>query len=120
MRGQHKNVVEPPPVIATIKYITVERVEIYCHVPPTGKTIPMEGTPIPVEDYVTDEDEVSEAVRKLRPKLSGGPSGMQVENPRKWIGEATYEVRTDVTHCRNMVVLVQAAFRDETLAEEGA
>ena len=52
MLGCYKDVFDPPspPARVTIERMTSDRVELYCHVPPTGRPIPVEVTPLPVED----------------------------------------------------------------------
>ena len=74
MKGWYKAAVNRalPPAQATLERITAERVELYSHVPPPGDNIPVTVTPSYVDDSVPTEDEISEAVKKLRSNQSGG------------------------------------------------
>ena len=49
-----------------------ERVELYSYVPPPGENIPVTVTPADVDYLVPKEDEIAEAVKKLRRNRSGG------------------------------------------------
>ena len=71
----------PPPAIVAINSMTSDKVEIYCHIPPTGRTVPVEVTPFPVEYYVPDRGNVSKALRWIRLNLSGGLPCMQGVTP---------------------------------------
>ena len=42
-----------------------------------------------VDDSVPTEDEIAEAVEKLRRNRSGGPSGIHVEHLKGWLAAAT-------------------------------
>ena len=69
----------PPPIArVTIKQITVERVELYHHVPPLERPIPVEFTPFHVEDSIPGEAEIEEEVKRLPFNRLGGPLGMWV------------------------------------------
>ena len=46
------------PSQVTLKRITAERVDLYHHVPPLGKNIPVSVDPLPVEESVPTEDEI--------------------------------------------------------------
>ena len=67
----------PPPAYATLKQITAERVDLYSYVPPLGENIPVNVTPADLDDSVPKEDEIAEAVKKLRRNRSGGLSWMR-------------------------------------------
>ena len=54
-----------PPSRATIENITSKRVELYCHVPPSGRSIPVEITPFPVEYSISEEAGIEEASKCL-------------------------------------------------------
>ena len=48
-----------------IERMTVKGVEIYPHIPPSGRSIPVEVTPFPIENSIMGETEISEAVNRL-------------------------------------------------------
>ena len=68
MKGWYKADVNraPPPARDTLERITVERVELYSHMPTPGDNIPVTVTPSEIDDLVPTEDEITEAVKKLR------------------------------------------------------
>ena len=66
-----------PPARATLEWITADRVDLYSYVPSPGEKIPFTVAPVEVDDSVPTEDEIEDAVKKLRMNRSGGPSGIQ-------------------------------------------
>ena len=90
LKGWYKTAVNraPPPTRATLERITAKRVDLYIYVPPPGENIPVTITPEDVDDSVTKEDEIAEAVKKLRRNWSGGPSGMRAEHLKEWFAAA--------------------------------
>ena len=54
-----------------------EGVDLYSYVSSPGENIPVTVTPAEVDDSVSMEDEIEDAVKKLRGNRSGGPSGMR-------------------------------------------
>ena len=60
MKGRYKSAVDPapPPSQVTLEQITVERVDLYRHVPPSGENIPVFVEPFQVEDLVPTEDDI--------------------------------------------------------------
>ena len=91
--------------------------ELYHRVLPQVQTIPNEVDPFPVETYFPDGDEFAEDVIKIRLNCSGGPSDTWAEHLCKGLGEATCEVELDATHCRKVVVQVQAVFCHGIISE---
>ena len=71
-----------------LERITAERVELYSHVPPLGDNIPVTVTPSAVDDSVPTEDDIVEAVKKLRRNRSGGPLGIRAEHLQGWLAAA--------------------------------
>ena len=49
---------------------------------------PVNVEPTNIDDSVPMEDEVEEAVKKLRRNRSGGPSGIRAENIKGWLAAA--------------------------------
>ena len=91
MKGRYKAAVNraPPPAQATLERITVDRVELYSHVPPLGDNIPVTVTPSDVDDSVPTEDKIAEAAKKLQRNRSGGPSGIRAEHLKGWLAAVT-------------------------------
>ena len=79
----------PPPVRVTIKHMTVDRVDLYRHIPLPGRPIPVVITPFPVEEYLPGNEDISWAVCRICLNRSRGLSGLQEEHLRTWLGEAT-------------------------------
>ena len=80
---------------------------------------------------VPTEDEIEEAVKKMRRNRSGGMSGMRAEHLKGWLvaskrgkratekGEENTEGEEEgVPHWENLVELVQMTFQEGELAEE--
>ena len=62
-----------------------ERVNLYIYVSYPGENIPVTVAPAEVDDLVPTEDEIEDAVKKLRRNRSGGPSGMQAKHLKGWL-----------------------------------
>ena len=77
LKGWYKAVVHraPPTARATLERITAERVDLYSYVPSPGENIPVTVAPVEVDDLVPTEEEIEDAVKKLRRNRSGGASG---------------------------------------------
>ena len=70
---------------ATLERITVDRVDLYSYVPSPGENIPVTVILEEVDDSVPMEDEIEDAVKKLRRNRSGGASGMRSGHLKGWI-----------------------------------
>ena len=77
-----------PPARATLERITAERVELYSQVPSPGDNIPVTVKPSEIDNSVPTEDEIAEAVTKLRRNRSGGPSRIRAEHLKGWLAAA--------------------------------
>ena len=53
----------PPSALVTLKQITAERMDLYCHMPPSGKNIPVSVEAFQVEISLPMEGEVELAVK---------------------------------------------------------
>ena len=85
-----------------------------------------------MDESITTEDEIEEAVKKMRRNRSGGPSGIRAEHLKGWLasskrGKRAAEKGEEITegeeeegkpHWENLVELVQTAFQEGELAEE--
>ena len=133
MKGWYKAVVNraPPPARAMIERITAERVELYSYLPPLGENILVTVTPSEVDYLVPKEDNIAEAVKKIRRNRSGGPLGMRTEHLNGWLaasnrGKLAEEKGEEKTEAEEegrylwgkLVDLTQTEFREEEIAEE--
>ena len=98
--------------------IATERAELYMCRPPEGLWVPIMLTLEAVEDGIPAEEEVVQAVRRLRRGRDGGLLGMRAEDLNGWLREASRE--TDpVTHWwRLLVRIIQKTFEDGAVPEE--
>ena len=64
-----------PPDQVTLERITVERVNLYCHVPPQGGEIPVSVELFQVEDSIPIEYKIKWAVKRLKITAPGAPQG---------------------------------------------
>ena len=78
----------PPPARVTLKWIKVERVELYSYVPPPGENIPIYVKPFLVDDSVPTEDDIEGAVKRLQNKHSRRPSEMRPDHLKEWLAAA--------------------------------
>ena len=77
----------PPPARATLERITAERVELYSLVPSPGDNIPVNVKLYEIDDSVPTEDEIAEAVTKMRRNRSGGASRIRAEHLQGWLAD---------------------------------
>ena len=87
MWGWYRDAVDrtPPPIFISLDTLTAERAELYVHVPPPGRPIPIEVSPLPVDDNILGEEEISKAVLRIRLHCAGGQSGMRAKYLRMWL-----------------------------------
>ena len=90
LKGWYKAAVNhaPPPARATLERITAEQVNLYSYVSSPGENIPVTVAPAEVNDLVPTEDEIEDAVKKLRRNRLGGPSGMRAEHLKGWLASS--------------------------------
>ena len=55
----------PPPARVSLETLTEERADLYAHVPPPGRHIPIEVGPFPVDENIMGEEYISEAVLRM-------------------------------------------------------
>ena len=95
LKGWYKAAVNraPPPSRATLERITAERVDLYSYVPSLRENIPVTVRPVKLDDSVPMEENIEEAVKKLRRNRSGGASGMRAEHLKEWLAASKREKR---------------------------
>ena len=86
----------PSPAWVTLKWITVEQVELYNYVPPPGANIPIYVEPFQVDYLVPTEDKIELAVKRLRNHHSGEPSEIQAKHMKGWLAAANRKEREEV------------------------
>ena len=72
----------------TFERITAEQTALYSQVPSPEGNIPVTAEPAEIDDLVPTEDEIAEAVTKLRRNRSGGPSRIRAEHLKGWLAAA--------------------------------
>ena len=87
MRGCYRDAANrpPPPARISLDNLTEEHVELYAHVLPPEKPIPIKVALLPVDDTISGEEGVAKAATWIQLHLIGGPSGMKAEHLRMWI-----------------------------------
>ena len=120
IRVCHRDAVDRPlpPARVAISTMMADQVDMYRSVPPPGQTIDVRVQPLPMEDYIPEEKEITWAVHRIRLNRSVGPSGMRAEHLFQWLIAATQDDIPDVTNWQKVVVIVQAASCDGTLDKE--
>ena len=94
MKGWYKAAVNraPPPARATLEPITAERVDLYSYILSPEYNIPFTVTLADIDDSVPMEDEIADAVKKLRRNMLGGPLRMRAENLKGLSRHPTEEI----------------------------
>ena len=64
-----------------------------------------------MDDNIPGEEDISEAVLRMRLHFSGGPPGMRAENLRMWLRAAMWEKNSDPENWEKVVAIIQEAFR---------
>jgi hypothetical protein len=98
----------PPPSRDTLEKVTKERIDLYTKEAPPGDPIPIIVDPVEVSDEIPGEEEIADAVKRLRNNRSGGPSGIRGEHLKGWLAAA--EAGRDDTLWQKLVYLIQHAF----------
>ena len=78
----------PPPARATLERITAEQTALYSQLPSPGEIILVTVEPAEIDDSVPTEDEIAEAVTKLRRNRSGGELRIRAEHLKGWLAAA--------------------------------
>jgi hypothetical protein len=80
--------------------------------------IPVLVAPFDVEDGVPTEEEIEDAVGRLKMGKAAGPSSMRLEHLKEWLAAALMEVDTDTQRWSVFVELIQHIFRTSQLPTE--
>ena len=82
------------PSRVSLDILMAESTELYTHVPPPGRPIPIGVAPFPMDDTIPGEEYISEAVTRLRLHRAGGPLGMKAKHLRMWLRAAKHEEKS--------------------------
>ena len=96
----------------------MERVYLYRCSIPEGLRVTTLVTPVAVDDKITSEAEIEQAVRDLKKGRAIRPSGMSVEDLKGCLQEATQERNPVWIQWQLVVQLIQRSLGDGTLTEE--
>ena len=91
---------------------------MYHRFPRPVRSIPVALDPFPVDDFVTEEDEVDGVVRHLHLNRAGVPSSMWAEHIRSWLKSATWEDSTNSSQWEMVIGLIQTDFCEIHLVEK--
>ena len=106
----------PPPARLSLETLMAERVGIYAHFPLPVIHIPIGVAPFPVDDTIPGEEEIPEAVMRLRLHFTGSPSGIRAKHLRLWLRTAKREEHADLGNWEKVIAIIQADFRGGELA----
>ena len=81
----------PKPSREDLRKVAETYQAIYSASPPVGPPIPTMVTPAPVDDRVPTEDEIADAVYRLKNNKATGPTGMKAEHFKEWYEAARPE-----------------------------
>ena len=95
-----------PPLRDHLDCIATERADLYRCRQPEELRVPIMVTPSEVEDGVPEESDITQVVRGLKEGRAGGPSGMQVEDVKGWLREASREKNPTRRRYRLLVRLI--------------
>ena len=87
----------PPPARQALKRVTRERVDLHARVASPGENVPVHVEPFEIPDEVPEDEEIRDAVRRLRNNRSGGRTERcrwyrqrhRWERKRNWIGSSS-------------------------------
>lgn len=99
-----------PPSRMDLRAVTQERIDLYTREPPPGEAIPILVEPSNVPDEIPSDEEIREAVRRLRRDKAPGPSGLHTDHLKKWLADAENEEAPDSTQWDLMVTLIQHVY----------
>ena len=106
----------PPPARIFLETPTAERAELYAHVPPPGRPIPVKVSHFPVDDTILGGEEIAKALMRLRLHSAGVPSGMRAKHLRLWLRVANWEENPDPGNWEKVIAIIQENFRGGELA----
>ena len=92
--------------------ISTERVDLYRCRPPEGICVPITVITEKVDNVFPEEADIEQAVRGLKRGRSGSLYGMQAEDIKGWLQEASQEKNPARRECRLLVRLTQRTFKD--------
>ena len=77
--------IPPPLACVSLETLMENRAELFVHVPPPGRPIPIHVAPFLMDDNIPREDKIDKALLWLQLHNAGGPSGMRYKYLRLWL-----------------------------------
>jgi hypothetical protein len=108
----------PKPTRQELNAVTTEYANLYTQEAPPGEPVPVMVHPFDVPDHVPTEDEVEDAVKRLRRGKAPGPSGIRADHLKEWLAAARREQDPDSTNWTTLVNLVKHCFHTGELPTE--
>ena len=93
-----------------LRAVTQECIDLYTREVPPGAPIPVLVEPFSVSDETPSDEEIREAVRRLRRGKAPGPSGLRTDHLKKWLADAEDEDEPNSTLWDSLVALVQHVY----------
>ena len=108
----------PKPSRDDLQQVTAERIHLYTRVPPQGPPIPIHVQATPVLDTAPTDDEIREAVLRLRNNRASGPSKLRAEDVKSWLRAAERDEDPDPTQWDCLTNLVRHCYMTSDLPTE--
>ena len=105
----------PPPVCISLDTLTAERADLYTHVQTPGQPISIDVASFPVDYNIPGEEDIDEAVMRMRLNCAGSPSVMRAKHLKMWLRTARQEEEPNPGNWEKVVAIIQAAFRGEEM-----
>ena len=109
---------QAPRLWESFEAISTERAELYRCQTPEGFRVPVLVRLAAVADGIPEATEIEQAIKYLWRGREGGTSGMQAEDLKVWLREATREENLVVRRWLLLVRLFQKEFEDGFSPEE--
>ena len=108
----------PPPLArVSLETLTAERAELYAHIPPPGRPITIEVSPFPVDENILGEEDIAEAVLRMRLNYARGLSVIRAKHLRMWLCTETREEDLDPGNWEKVASIIHADFSGGELSE---
>ena len=110
----------PKPSRQELGQVTSEWTNLYTAIPPPGDPIEVMVSPFDIPDGTPTEDEIADAVGRLKRGKAPGPTGIRSDHLKDWLAAARREETPDSTNWDTLVELVQHVFDTGNLPEDMA
>jgi hypothetical protein len=96
----------------------LEDEDLHRHTQPTGAPEPVLVAPFEVNDKVPSEEEMGDAVDRMKVRKAPGPSGLRAEHLKEWQAAAIRGANPDSKRWETFVQLVQHVFESGEVPQE--